>query len=115
MPEGQLSLRPEKSTEQKGLEQLYKLIEDKLRISRSAACFRMELRREERLRLMPDSFVRPVVHIDKERFPVSPQRIIIHRIAVILARNIDAAGFHIFNRLVRAAVAVMQFFGFRSL
>ena len=44
----------------------------------------MELGREERLRLMPDSFVCPVVHIDKERFPVSPQCVIIHCVAVIL-------------------------------
>ena len=84
MPGGHLPLCPETNIGQKGLEQLYKLIEDELRIGRPAACFGMELGGEERLRLMADSFVRPVVHIDKERFPVSPQRVARHRVAVIL-------------------------------
>ena len=33
---------------------------------------------------MFDTFVRAVVHIDEERFPVSAQCIVIHRIPVVL-------------------------------
>lgn len=58
---------------------------------------------------MPDSFVCPVVHIDKERFPVSPQCVIIHCVAVILGGDKTLLRPHHTHRLVMAAVAILQF------
>ena len=51
------------------LKQVGKLVEHELRIQRPAASLGMELRGEERLRLMLDTLVRPVIHIDEQRFP----------------------------------------------
>lgn len=57
---------------------------------------------------MPDPFVRPVVHVDKERFPVSPQRVARHCVAVILGSDKTLIRPHHAYRLVMAAVAVFQ-------
>ena len=58
---------------------------------------------------MPDAFVRPVVHIDKERLPVSSQRIVVYGITMILAGDKAPLRPDHAHRLVMAAVAVFQF------
>ena len=44
----------------------------------------MELYREPRIRLMTDTLVRAIIHIDEQRLPISRQRRVVNCIAVIL-------------------------------
>ena len=69
----------------------------------------MELRGEERLRLMLDTLVRPVIHIDEQRFPLLTQRIVIHGVTMVL-RGDEAflRAYHTY-RLVMATMTVLQF------
>ena len=66
------------------LQQFREFIKHELRIQRPAASLGMELRGEERLRLMLDTLVRPVIHIDEQRFPLLTQRIVIHGVTMVL-------------------------------
>ena len=90
------------------LEQLHELVEEELRIRGSAGCFRMELCREPGIRLMAYSFVRAIIHIDKQRFLVGAKCIIVYRITMILRS--DEATFRADHayRLVVAAMPVFQ-------
>ena len=70
----------------------------------------MELRGEERLRLMLDTLVRPVIHIDEQRFPLLTQRIVIHGVTMVL-RGDEAflRAYHTY-RLVMAKKTPNSFF-----
>ena len=96
------------------LQQSDKTVEDKLRVGRSAARLRVELRGEEGFRLVADSLVRPVVHVHKKRFPVGPQRIAVYRVAMILAGDKTLLRTDHAHRLVVAPVSVLQFINRRA-
>ena len=68
---------------------------------------------EPGIRLVADALVRAVVHVHKERFPIGAQRVVVHRIAVILAGDEATLGAHHAHRLVVAAVSVFQLVDFR--
>ena len=91
------------------LQQFREFIKHELRIQRPAASLGMELRGEERLRLMLDTLVRPVIHIDEQRFPLLTQRIVIHGVTMVL-RGDEAflRAYHTY-RLVMATMTVLQF------
>ena len=58
---------------------------------------------------MADTLVRPVVHIDEQRFPVCTQRVVIHCIAMVLRGDETTLRAHHTYRLVMAAVTILQF------
>ena len=69
----------------------------------------MELCREPRIFLVFDSFVRTIIHIDEQRFPICPQRIIVYRITMILRSNKTTFRTHHAYRLVVATVSIFKF------
>ena len=91
------------------LEQLHELVEEELRIRGSAGCFRMELCREPGIRLMAYSFVRAIIHIDKQRFPVGAKCIIVYRITMILRSDETTFRANHAYRLVVATVSIFKF------
>ena len=96
------------------LQQFYEIIEEELRVDRTAACFRMELCREPRIRFVSNALVRSVVHIDEQRFPIAWKRVVVNGIAVVLAGDEAAVRAHHTHWLVVAAVSVFQFVDRRS-
>ena len=62
----------------------HEIIEHELRIHRARAGFGMELGREPRVCLVPDAFVRTVIHVDEERLPIGGKRAVVNGIAVVL-------------------------------
>ena len=48
------------------------------------ACLWMELGREPWMMLMPDSLVRPVVHVYEELLPIGAERLCVYSVAVVL-------------------------------
>ncbi len=58
---------------------------------------------------MTDPFVCIVVDVDKQRFPVARKGIVIDSISVVLGSNVRPGCSHLNNRLVVAAVTILQF------
>ena len=87
------------------------LVEQELGIDGTAAGFGMELGREPRLCLVPDAFVRTVVHVHEERFPVVGKRGIIDGISVILRGDEAPRGAYLLHGLVVRTVSVFQLVG----
>ena len=66
----------------------------------------MELHAEERPDATADAFVRAVVDVHEPRLPIGRQRVVTHRVAVVLAGDIAAARQQILHGLVHPAVPV---------
>ena len=71
----------------------------------------VELHAEVRPRARADAFVGAVVDVHEPRLPVAGQRVVVDRVAVILAGDVAAARQQILHRLVHAAMAVGQLVG----
>ena len=71
----------------------------------------MELHAEEREGAGADALAGAIVHVDEPRFPVAWERLLPHRVAVVLAGDVAAPGDQVLHRLVHAAVAVGQLIG----
>ena len=69
----------------------------------------MELRREERLALMPYTLIGAVVHVDEQGLPVGRERIIVDRETMVLRSDEAAVCANPSHRLVMAAVTVLKF------
>ena len=74
----------------------------------------MELAREPGINLMAYAFVAAVVHIHEQLLPVGTQRLCIHGVAMVLARNIAPVGANHAYGLVMRAVTVLQLVYLRS-
>ena len=72
----------------------------------------MELGREPRHGFVPDAFVRTVVHVHEERFPVGGKRSIIDGIAMVLRRDETLRGTYSLHGLVVRTMTIFQFVGF---
>ena len=72
----------------------------------------MELSREPGVLLVADTFVRTVVHVDEERFPVGSQCVVVYSITVVLRGDETLFRAYHAYRLVMAAVTVFQFVDF---
>src|SRR5689334_5777435 len=78
------------------------------RIMRPGRCLRMKLDREGLLLRDLKALARSVVEVDVRRAGPALERRDIDREAVVLRRDLDAAGREIFDGLVHAAVAEFQ-------
>ena len=90
------------------LQQFHELIKQKLRIRRPAGSFRMELCREPGIPFMFNALIRPVVHIDEQRFPIFRQRSVVHCITMILRSDEATLRAHHTHRLVVTAMTLFQ-------
>ena len=66
----------------------------------------MELNREERLGSAPNALVRAIVDVDEPGLPVAGKGVIIHRVAVILARDVAPSCQQVLHGLIHRAMAV---------
>ena len=87
------------------------IVEEEFRVHRAAGGLRVELRREERLAGVADTFVGAVVHVDEVRLPALRQASVVHREAVVLRSDEALVRARLAHRLVVGAVAVFQLVG----
>ena len=66
------------------MKQSYELVKKEFCVYWSRACLWMELGREPWMMLMPDSLVRPVVHVHEQRLPVLRECCAVYSIAMVL-------------------------------
>lgn len=61
--------------------------------------FRVELRAEERLVLVPDALVSPVVHVGEQRMPALAELCVVDRKAVVLGGDVALVRQAVHHRL----------------
>ena len=93
------------------LQQFYKIVKYEFRIKRTAARFRVELSGKERFGFVADTLVGSIIHIHKQRFPISAKSFVVYSKAMVLRRDEATVGAHLTHRLIMAAVAILQLVG----